>query len=363
LTKKNNEKLVAELQEKYSAVLIDEFQDTDRLQYEIFHTAFGQNTTLFYIGDPKHSIYAWRQAELNTYFKASNEVDTKYGMNQNYRSSAPLIEAMNLFFKPSDDFDTFYYQGEKEGIVYHHVDSPGNGKGVLLYGDKVDFPITIIESNLADERYQAVVDQIIQLLDNNDHLIERNGKKRRIEASDIGILVRSNIEGRKIKSQLAKRGIPAITIDDSKVLQSQESVYVYHLLNAFRESNIYTINKALLNPLTGYNRIEILQLDQDAELENFKRYGLLWKEAGIYVTLMQFIIDYGVKRSLLNDASGNGKRIITNIYQLIEILHKVQSSKNFSQTELINWLKRGLEGMKLEGDEFEQRIESDEKAI
>ncbi len=363
LIKKDNKKLVTELQEKYSAVFIDEFQDTDKLQYEIFRAAFGQNTTLFYIGDPKQSIYAWRQADLNTYFKASNEVDTKYGMNQNYRSSAPLIEAMNLFFKPSDDFDTFYYQGEKEGVVYHHVDSPGNGKGALLYAGQVDFPITIIESNLADERYQAVVDQIIQLLESNDYLIERNGEKRRIEASDIGILVRSNIEGKKIKSQLAKRGIPAITIDDSKVLQSQESVYVYHLLNAFRESNIYTINKALLSPLTGYNRIEILQLDQDAELENFKRYGLLWKEAGIYVTLMQFIIDYSVKSSLLNDVSGNGKRIITNIYQLIEILHKVQSSKNFSQTELINWLKRGLEGMKLEGDEFEQRIESDEKAI
>src|SRR5690606_39794805 len=73
-------------------------------------------------------------------------------LNQNYRSSAPLIEAMNLFFKPSEDFDTFYYQGEKEGIVYHHVDSPGNGKGVLLYGNKVDFPITIIESNLAEDR-------------------------------------------------------------------------------------------------------------------------------------------------------------------------------------------------------------------
>src|SRR3546814_5992787 len=78
---------------------------------------------------------------------------------------------------------------------------------------------------------------------------------------------------------------------------------------------------------------------------------------------MQFIVDYGVKGSLLNNVSGNGKRIITNLYQLIEILHKVQSNKNFSQLELIHWLKRGLEGMKLEGDEFEQRIESDEKAI
>lgn len=363
LTGKGNEKLVAELQEKYSAVFIDEFQDTDKLQYEIFHTAFGQNTTLFYIGDPKQSIYAWRQADLNTYFKAAREVSNKYGMNHNYRSSAPLIEAMNLFFKPSADFDTFYYQGEKEGIVYHNVDSPNNSKGVLLNKDREDFPITIVENKGSDERYQTVVAQIIQLLEGKDYLIEKNGQKRRIEASDIGILVRYNGEGRKIKAHLAKHGIPAITIDDSKVLQSQEAKYVYYLLNAFYESNVSTINKALLNPLTGYTRLEILQLDQDEELKNFKRYGLLWKEDGIYATLMQFIVDYGVKGSLLNNISGNGKRIITNLYQLIEILHKVHSSKNFSQLELINWLKRGLEGMKLEGDEFEQRIESDEKAI
>lgn len=364
LTRNGNERLVAELREKYKAVFIDEFQDTDKLQYEIFHTTFGHNTTLFYIGDPKQSIYAWRQADLNTYFKAAREVSNKYGMNHNYRSSAPLIEAMNLFFKPLADFDTFHYQGEKEGIVYHHVESPiNNSKGVLLNKDVVDFPITIVENKGSDERYQTVVAQITQLLENKDYLIEKNGQKRRIEASDIGILVRYNGEGRKIKAQLAKYGIPAITIDDSKVLQSQEAKYVYHLLNAFYESNISTINKALLNPLTGYTRLEILKLDPDEELQNFKRYGLLWKEDGIYATLMQFIVDYGVKGSLLNNVSGNGKRIITNLYQLIEILHKVQSNKNFSQLELIHWLKRGSEGMKLEGDEFEQRIESDEKAI
>jgi exodeoxyribonuclease V beta subunit len=359
---KGSEKLVAQLQEKYSAVFIDEFQDTDKLQYEIFHTLFGQNTTLFYIGDPKQSIYAWRQADLNTYFKASREVNNKYGMNHNYRSSAPLIEAMNLFFKPSIGFDTFYYQGEENGIVYHNVDSPNNNKGVFIYNDQQDIPITIVECNVADERYQTVVAQIIQLLESKDYHIDKNGQKRRIKPSDIGVLVRYNSEGRKIKAQLAKHGIPAITIDDSKVLESNEAKYIYHLLSAFYEGNIATINKALLNPLTGYTRLEILQLDPDEEVKDFKRYGLLWKDSGIYATLMQFIVDYGVKGNLLSN-SGNGKRAITNLYQIIEILHKVQSSKSFSQSELINWLKRGLEGMKLEGDEFEQRIESDEEAI
>lgn len=363
LTDRDNERLVAKLQEKYSAVFIDEFQDTDKSQYDIFQTAFGQNTILFYIGDPKQSIYAWRQADLNTYFKATREVQNKYSMNQNYRSSAPFIDSMNFFFHPSADFDTFYYQGEEQGISYHHVESPNNEKGVFLKENGEEAAMTVIECTSSDERYQAVVAQIIQLLAGKDYFIEKKGHKRRIEVSDIGILVRSNRQGRKIKDELAKHGIPAITIDESKVLQSKEAKHLYYLLTAFYDSNLSTINKALLNPLTGFTRLEILQLDQDNELKNFKRYGLLWKESGIYATLMQFIVDYGVKKNLLNNVLGNGKRVITNLYQIIEILHKVQSSKNFSQLELINWLKRGLEGMKMEGDEFEQRIESDDEAI
>src|SRR5690606_4572924 len=117
-------------QKKYKAVFIDEFQDTDRLQYEIFKGAFGNETVLFYIGDPKQSIYAWRQADLNTYFKAAHEVTRRYGMNQNYRSSESFIKAMNLFFSPTDDFDTFCFPGEENTIDYLPVESPiPNTKG------------------------------------------------------------------------------------------------------------------------------------------------------------------------------------------------------------------------------------------
>src|SRR5690606_25094324 len=76
-----------------------------------------------------------------------------------------------------------------------------------------------------------------------------------------------------------------------------------------------------------------------------------------------FILDFDVKNQLLNQGSGNGERSITNLFQLIEILHQIQESKNFSPVELINWLKRGIEGMKVEGDEYEQRVESDREAV
>ncbi|HJT74329.1 MAG TPA: UvrD-helicase domain-containing protein, partial [Chitinophaga sp.] len=100
LVEKDNSRLVSVMQEKYKAVFVDEFQDTDRLQYEIFEKAFGTGSILFYIGDPKQSIYAWRKADIFTYFKARASVQHVYGMNRNFRSSALFIEAMNKFFLP-----------------------------------------------------------------------------------------------------------------------------------------------------------------------------------------------------------------------------------------------------------------------
>ena len=66
----DNEDFRKAVREKFEAVFIDEFQDTDRLQYEIYDKLFGEGKLLFFIGDPKQSIYGWRKADLNTYFDA-----------------------------------------------------------------------------------------------------------------------------------------------------------------------------------------------------------------------------------------------------------------------------------------------------
>ena len=124
LIEKDNPSLVDALRKKYKAVFIDEFQDTDKLQYEIFKKAFGDNTILFYIGDPKQSIYAFRKADIFTYFKAYDDVHRRYEMNENYRSSKLLIDAMNHFFVPTENFDTFYFNNEQNQIKYIPVESP-----------------------------------------------------------------------------------------------------------------------------------------------------------------------------------------------------------------------------------------------
>ena len=93
------------LREKFDAVFIDEFQDTDKFQYEIYDELFGRDKILFYIGDPKQSIYAWRKADLHTYFQAKKNIPAErhYEMDKNYRSSPAYITAVEEFYSRCDD--------------------------------------------------------------------------------------------------------------------------------------------------------------------------------------------------------------------------------------------------------------------
>ncbi len=359
-SRKDNSALVAALQKKYKAVFIDEFQDTDKLQYEIFKTAFGTNTILFYIGDPKQSIYAWRKADIFTYFKAYKDVETIYDMNVNYRSTEPMIHAMNQFFLPKEDFDTFYFEKEKDKIIYKNVESPKNNKsGHLKLGEESVVPISINIQSSKTKINDAVGARVVDLLRNKDYTI--NG--RAIKPSDIGILVRSKNEGFKIKNVLSRFHIPAVTVTDAKVLQSGEAQELLYLLEAMMDHSPSKINRALLSSFTGFNTVNILSLNTERVSAMFKNYKASWEKNGVYEPLNLFIAEFGVQKHLLQTNTENGERIITNLYQLIELLFKTESIKNLSPAELTDWLKRAMEEDDAVGDELEQRIENDEESV
>ncbi|MBU3713382.1 MAG: exodeoxyribonuclease V subunit beta [Ferruginibacter sp.] len=354
------------LQKKYKAVFIDEFQDTDRLQYEIFNRAFGRSSTIvFYIGDPKQSIYAWRKADIFTYFKAYKDVDNLYGMNENFRSTSRLIEAMNYFFKPRSDFDSFHFNNQEPSIDYIEVKSPkGLYKGEIYKEGIADFPITITKAPNKNEILEALGAQVVALLKPDSvYELEYENEKHTVRPSDIGILVRTNNDGREIKELLANLGIPSVTISDEKVLQSSEATALIYLLQAMYDISRKHINRALLSVFTGFSINEILKIKDEDVLDLFKKYKTRWDTAGIYATLMDFIIDFNVEQKLLERHTENGERILTNLYHLVELLHKQQASKKLTPPELIGWLKRSIEGMESEGDEYVQRIENDDESV
>lgn len=364
ITGPSKKELFRQLQIKYKAVFIDEFQDTDRMQYEIFDAAFHENTVLFYIGDPKQSIYAFRSADVFTYFKARSAVDNVYRMNINYRSSTKMIEAMNDFFIPVPDFDMFYFRDETEqdSIEYIPVSSPlNNTKGSLLKSKKDEPGISILRKQNEDELLLLLKHQIIQLLC-GDYLIEKDKTQRKIRPSDIGILVKDHNQAKKIKSCLGEIGITAVEISQKKIFGSLQATETLMILEAMQEVNKNNINRALLTSFTNYKPGDFKHLDEEKLIDQFKQYENSWKENGVYVALSQFISDFNIDIELPLDKASNGQRMLSNLHQLMEILHETEYYKKLDPDELIIWLKRQIEE-KPEMDEYEQRIESDEDAV
>lgn len=127
-----------QIQKKYEALIIDEFQDTDRVQWDIFQTLFplGRLKALYLVGDPKQSIYRFRGADVYTYLQVRDllAVEERYHLDTNYRSSKPMIEALNALFQR----EWFHLPQRKEVLAYHSVQAGSSietdfqdGKGAI----------------------------------------------------------------------------------------------------------------------------------------------------------------------------------------------------------------------------------------
>ncbi len=363
--RKLQQDLISQLQWKYKAVFIDEFQDTDALQYAIFQKAFEKHTILFFIGDPKQSIYAWRKADIETYFEARRNVDRQYSMQTNYRSSKNLVAALNHFFLPEQGFDTFYYKsdsenGKESAIEYIPVTTPdGSKKGEMAKGGETVVPVSVYRDNNKSNIRDQVVKQISELLNNPEFTI----KDRRIKPSDIGILARSNAEARDIKAALSRVNIPAVTVTDSKVLQSMEAQEMVFVLDAILHHSRTKVNRVLTTSFINWTPDEILRLDEDIIIERFRNYLLKWQQSGIYAALTDFIHGFNIQQYMLAAHTENGERIITNLYHLMEVLYRTENRQHFGPAELLDWLKINRNKPESSDDEMIQRVESDEEAV
>lgn len=348
--------LKGELQKKYKCVFIDEFQDTDKMQYDIFNTLFNGNAILYYIGDPKQSIYGFRGADIDTYKYAASLVDHGYTMSNNFRSSPNMVKALNSFFTLAGNAfcdDKIAYEVVNSGKSFPEMeltDEAGNTDTVKN--------ITLFKAKAKKDIYPAVASEIYSLL-----TFDYRVGEERLKPSDIAILVRTKGEAREMKMALSKKNIPSVSIDDSKVLQSEEAVIVNDVLRACTNPNKANINRALLNKFTAFGKDEILSLDDEKELQKFREINDTWQREGVYGALTLFMKLYKVGFNLLDSGRDGGERSITNLLQIIELLHKTEINKHLSDEELISWLQRMLNGAEASGDEFVQRIESDDDAV
>lgn len=336
------------LSEKYLAVFIDEFQDTDKLQYEIFDTLF-RDRIVFYIGDPKQSIYGWRKADLDTYKKARGKVNVVPPMDLNFRSTAGLINAINVFFAGTDNpFDD-------DEINYENVKPGRKDLGSMTDNGNPVVPFEINGFKKKDFINQYVVNETSRLIFSGK--VKINGEE--VKPSDIAIIVRTNKEARAMKKALSDVNIPAITVDETRVMESDEAQVIRYLMEAVIQPNRGVINRVLLNRGLGFDIKKIFKIEEEEHLENFRDLRKTWNEHGIYNMLFQFFDTYRVREHCL-ELGLEGQRILTNFYHIAEILHKNSQKNKYTPEEVLVWSQRAQKDRE---EEYEQRIESQDDAV
>ena len=212
--------LTRRIRSRYKAALVDEFQDTDALQYKIFSRLFGQkDAVLFMIGDPKQAIYGFRGADIFSYLRAVRDADERYTLTVNWRSEPDLIAAVNTIFchqKPPFLFPEITYargvaakppnpslRGEESALSLWYLDST------------TEKPVTKTEAT------RCIAEHVAEEIFN---LTRHTG--RRTEAGEIAVLVRTNRQARIIKSLLSVRGVPAVLYQAGNVFDAPEALEI-----------------------------------------------------------------------------------------------------------------------------------------
>lgn len=345
-------KLKQKIKWKYKAAFIDEFQDTDKLQFDIFHGVFHHQRPLFYIGDPKQAIYAFRQADLEVYKTARRGVDKLYSMNTNYRSTPKLISAFNDFFSPDESFDTFL----DDDIKYVPVKSGLDDIEVLI-DNKIPLELSYSISKNAEEKFAKIALDILELLN------QGSVKGERINPNQIGVLVSKKAHGQKIKEELSKFHIPAVLESKQHVLNTHAARLMIVLLEAVISPSIQTINKVLVTDLTSLKLEQIVKLKLDDWFSIFYKVQENLELKGLFAAVKFLFTELNLEYHFSSGAVLNGVRTYSNLNQVLELIHNHQLETDKSVKELCSWLKSFSVIEDSDQKVYEQYIDSDFEAV
>lgn len=360
------------LRQQFPAALIDEFQDTDPLQYAIFRSIYGESDLpVFMVGDPKQAIYSFRNADLHTYFAARSEVDYHYTLPENHRSTAGLIEACNTVF--SVNSRAFL----QSGLDFLPVRNGNRERPELLDLSETESEASLtiwrlpdengewIERTKAKERaIEATADEIARLLNASAKGKLTIGEKP-VCAGDMAVLVRSHREASMVGNALSRRGIGSVSLSHESVFLSREARELECILAALLSPGSESLLKAALSTeMLGFNAGEMDVLSNDEArlsdcFERFEQYRNSWISNGIGYAL-RFLMDReGIVKRLL--ALPDGERRMTNLMHLAELLNR-ESENNDAPDALLRYLAEKRESDKT-GEEEELRLETDRNLV
>lgn len=376
---RNNKRMLRHIREQYTAVFIDEFQDTDRIQAEIVEKLFLQveegdenNTLLFLIGDPKQSIYAFRNADVASYLEMRNKMQHQYNMTTNYRSSEAMVHAVNLMYEKMGIYEGFGFDPQNQNIAISYEKVQAANAHISLEGYKPGI-FNFFEYENKDSLLSHLAIQIANLLDENNQVyfkkVEKDGSvtKRKVEGSDIGVLVKTNNAAKEVQEALRKIGISSVLTTTDKILKTQEAKDLLTILEAMRNPVEQSIRKALYATFLADTQEKdakpdwIQKIDIEQAFQLFSTYKALLAEHKIYQALYKAWEDFSLRQHFSKNPRWH--RTLANVDQLTQIIQEKQYQTDWGADDAILWLSKEIENPSESESEQQLQLETDKNSL
>ena len=338
-----NESFLKKLKNRYKAAIIDEFQDTDPIQFDIFKTLFLKNEKIlaFYlIGDPKQSIYSFRKADLYTYLDATKKIDEINYLDTNYRSTKPLIDSLNAIFAKEFSKNWLKLPNIDSSLEYIPI------KAGLK--DKFDFQDDLAPIHFFISEGSRVKKWPTDEMENKfftfiaNEILRLKGKFTKFSNKSFAVLVKDRFQALKLKKFLQKFSINSQTLRPASLKNSR-------YLNALKEfieavlhpNNLNKVKIALLGPFVQMSLQDLKKIESQEfskYLEKFHFLKSILNKKNLAIFFHHFFEARFKKKSILENIAA--KKDINFYFEVISLIELILSEKNLGLHNLLSFFEK-----------------------
>lgn len=353
------------LSAEFPIVLVDEFQDTDPQQWSILETAFRASSTMVLIGDPKQSIYGFRNADLATYLAAVGTAHQVCTLPKNWRSDPGVVSAVQHLFDGVP-------MGDPQ-VQVSDVASARQGERLRLAGNPVP-PISIrcvepskdLPRSAIPGLVNADLISILTRLLADGTYRDDSGLVRQVAPSDIAILTRARDRAEGLRSALIAAGLPAVFPGATSVFASPAAADWAAVIDAWRRPGVHTTRRAALTDLVGTGLADLLRDPAGVVAEVSFRLqvaGASARRFGLAAGWRELREQFNVDARLLGRTDGSP--ILSDLAHAAELLIGAESRLRLDLDALAGWLmQQRLDASRAsDAPEVARQLDTDSQAI
>ena len=352
------------MRRRWRIVMVDEFQDTDPVQWQVVDRAFGGHATVVLIGDPKQAIYAFRGGDIVTYLEAARTAGDRLTLGTNWRSDRPLVERLQVVLRGAalGHPDIVVRDVEARHQGHRLSGAPRNDPLRLRVVTREKFGLSSARTVPID-RLRAHISADLAA---DVKALLANGATydgRPLVAGDIAVIVEKHRDARVCRDALAAAGVPAVYTGDTHVFRSQAARDWLCLLEAFEQPQRSGLARAAAATMFLGETAQSLAAGGDALTDRVAETLRTWadhvRDRGA-AAVLEAAQAAGMGRRLLS--TRGGERHMTDLAHVTQLLHETAHRERLGVPALLEWLRQRCEDT--HGDtERNRRLDSDAAAV